>query len=322
MVTHSKIKSNKEIRHRKEILPGIITFALIIAFFIIPISATEQGDAASPWPRTIQDDQQQTVTVSSLPERIVSLAPSNTEVLFALGLDDQIVGVTDYCNYPEAAQKKSKIGGFSTVSIEKVIALKPDLVIASSGNNQEAIDRIKGLDIPVYYADAKNLDGIYTTFENLGYITGTSDKAKETVASLKAREEAVQKEGETLTKKPVVAHVIWYDPIYVSGKDTFQDELIRIAGGVNAFSEKDGHAIANIEEFISKNPDILMVNSGSGMGGNASEIMDYFKTEPRLAGLSAIKSDHAILVDSDIADRAGPRLWDLLEEIAPKIREI
>jgi iron complex transport system substrate-binding protein len=91
----------------------------------------------------------------------------------------------------------------------------------------------------------------------------------------------------------------------VSGKDTFQDELIQIAGGVNAFSDKQSHAIANIEEFINKNPDILMINSGSGMGGNSSEIIEYFKNEPRLSGLSAITSDNIIIVESSVADRPG-----------------
>jgi len=108
----------------------------------------------------------------------------------------------------------------------------------------------------------------------------------------------------------------------VSGKGTFQDELIQIAGGVNAFSDKSSHAIVNIEEFISKKPDIIMVNSGSGMGSDKTDIMEYFMNEPRLSGLSAIASNKTIMVDSDIADRAGPRLWDLLEEIAPKIREL
>jgi len=299
------------------------TFCVIIVTLLCsPLSGALQEERPDSWPRTIQDDQQQLVTVSSEPSRIVSLAPSNTEVLFALGLDDRIVGVTDYCNYPAEALDKSRIGGFSTVSIEKVVALHPDLIIASPGNNLEAVDRIKGLGIPVYYADAQNLYGIYATFEKLGYITGTSDKASEIIADLKAREEKVRKEGEAYTKKPVFAHVIWYDPIYVSGKGTFQDELIQIAGGVNAFSDKSSHTIANIEEFISKKPDIIMINSGSGMGSDKTDIMEYFMTEPRLSGLSAIASNKTIMVDSDIADRAGPRLWDLLEEIAPKIREL
>ncbi len=317
-----KSKCEMTFRNRTIWLKTATFCVIIVTLLCSPLSGALQEERPDSWPRTIQDDQQQSVMVPSVPSRIVSLAPSNTEVLFALGLDERIVGVTDYCNYPAEALDKSRIGGFSTVSIEKVVALHPDLVIASPGNNLEAVDRIKGLGIPVYYADAQNLDGICATFEKLGYITGTSDKASEIIADLKAREEKVRKEGEAYIKNPVIAHVIWYDPIYVSGKGTFQDELIQIAGGVNAFSDKSSHAIVNIEEFISKKPDIIMVNSGSGMGSDKTDIMEYFMNEPRLSGLSAIASNKTIMVDSDIADRAGPRLWDLLEEIAPKIREL
>ena len=317
-----KSKCEMTFRNRTIWLKTATFCVIIVTLLCSPLSGALQEERPDSWPRTIQDDQQQSVMVPSVPSRIVSLAPSNTEVLFALGLDERIVGVTDYCNYPAEALDKSRIGGFSTVSIEKVVALHPDLIIASPGNNLEAVDRIKDLGIPVYFADAQNLDGIYATFEKLGYITGTSDKASEILSDLKAREEKVRKEGEAYTKNPVIAHVIWYDPIYVSGKGTFQDELIQIAGGVNAFSDKSSHAIVNIEEFISKKPDIIMVNSGSGMGSDKTDIMEYFMNEPRLSGLSAIASNKTIMVDSDIADRAGPRLWDLLEEIAPKIREL
>ncbi len=317
-----KTQCDMRSRNRMVWLKEAIFCIIFMSLLCSPLLGALQEESPDSWPRTTQDDQQQSVVVSSEPSRIVSLAPSNTEVLFELGLDDRIVGVTDFCNYPAEALEKSKIGGFSTVSIEKVVALRPDLVIASPGNNQEAVDRIKDLGIPVYFADAQNLDGIYATFEKLGYITGTSDKASDIISDLKAREENVRKEGEAYTKKPVIAHVIWYDPIYVSGKGTFQDELIQIAGGVNAFSDKSSHAIVNIEEFISKKPDIIMVNSGSGMGSDKTDILEYFLTEPRLSGLSAIASNKTIMVDSDIADRAGPRLWDLLEEIAPKIREL
>lgn len=321
------MKNQKSLEWNDKMKSGkgfLIAFCLIIALslLLMPVSCADEGAGDASWPRTIEDDLQKQVTLDAKPERIVSLAPSNTEVLFALGLSDRIVGVTDYCTYPEEALEKSKVGGFSTVSIEKVIALKPDFIVASPGNNLEVVDRLSTLGIPVYYVEAEDLDQIYTTFEKLGSLTGTEDKATEIISDLKAREETVQKEGEALTEKPVVAHVIWNDPIYVSGKGTFQDELIRIAGGENAFADKEGHAIVNIEEFVHINPDILMINSGSGMGSDDADILEYFKTEPRLSALSAVTSDKIIRVDSDKADRAGPRLWDLLEEIAPKIREM
>jgi len=274
----------------------------------------------STYPRTVTDDQDKVVTLLKEPHRIISLAPSNTEILFSLGLDDNIVGDTDYCNYPEDAIGKSKIGGFSTVSIEKVMALKPDLVIAANGNNPDTITRIRDLGVPVYYSQAGNMDNILTTIEKIGYITGRSDTAEGLSKDLNTRAEKIEEKSKEKITHPTVAHVIWYDPIYVSGKNTFQDELINLAGGVNVFDKKDGHQIASVEELLSSNPDIILVNSGSGMGSNGSEIADYFKSDNRLSGLKAIKNNNIIIVDSDTADRAGPRLWDLLEKIAQEIQ--
>lgn len=115
------VLSNNEEKNKRKTLSWMISLVIILSFCIIPVYGELQNDPSTPWPRTIQDDQQQTVVLQSPPERIVSLAPSNTEVLFALGLDDRIVGVTDYCDYPQEALEKSTIGGFSTVSIESLL---------------------------------------------------------------------------------------------------------------------------------------------------------------------------------------------------------
>jgi iron complex transport system substrate-binding protein len=286
------------------------------------MAIAEQTPDNLSWPRTETDDQGISITLDKPSQRIVSLAPSNTELLFALGLDDRIVGVTDYCDYPEQAAGKDKIGGFSTVSIEKVTALQPDLVFASEGNNPDTVERIRSLGIPVFLVDMNSMEEILKTLTKIGTLTGTSSQASGLVTSLTKRSERIMTEGEKLVRHPTVAHVIWNDPLYASGGETFQDELIRLSGGVNAFSEKESHQIVGVEEFLSKNPDILLINSGSGMGGNSSDISTWFREESRLSGLTAVKDNQIILVDADMADRAGPRLWDLLEEIAPRIRAL
>jgi iron complex transport system substrate-binding protein len=299
----------------------VITAFFLLFFTTFIVFADGVISDGLPYPRTITDDQNVKVTLTNAPGRIISLAPSGTELLFALGLDDRIVGVTSYCNYPDQALHKEQVGGYSTVSIEKVTFLDPDLVVAADGNNPETLDRIRTMGIPVYCTDVTSLSHVQKTLDNIGYLTGVSDKAKELNSELTSRSEQIRLLGEELENHPSVAHVIWNDPIYVSGSGTFQDELIRISGGKNAFGDKKGHQIAGVEEFISCNPDILMINAGSGMGGNSSDIARYFRTEPRLSGLTAVKQDHILLVDADTADRAGPRLWDLLEQIAPVIRK-
>ena len=299
---------------------NLIFFCLFLVSLISCITTAEQIPESLSWPRTATDDQGITISLDKPPERIVSLAPSNTELLFALGLDDRIVGVTDYCNYPEQATTKGKIGGFSTVSIEKVTALQPDIVFAAEGNNPDTVERIRSLGIPVYLVDVSSMEDILETLTTMGTLTGTSSQASYLVANLSQRSERIRTEGQNIARHPLVAHVIWNDPLYVSGGETFQDELIRISGGENAFNDKESHHIASVEEFLSKNLDLLIINAGSGMGGNNSDIAAWFRAEPRLSGLSAVRENHIILVDADQADRAGPRLWDLLEEIAPQIR--
>lgn len=298
----------------------MIITCLLFASLISGVAIAEYTPDSLSWPQTATDDQGVTISLEKIPERIVSLAPSNTELLFALGLGDRIVGVTDYCNYPEKATTIEKIGGFSTVSIEKVTAMQPDLVFAAEGNNPDTVQRIRSLGIPVYLVDVSSMDGILKTLKTMGSLTGSSSQASDLVANLTERSEQIRAEGESISNHPTIAHVIWNDPLYVSGGKTFQDELIRISGGKNAFEDKESHHIASVEEFLTKNPDILIINSGSGMGGNNSDIATWFKDEPRLSGLQAVRENHIILVDADRADRAGPRLWDLLEEIAPQIR--
>lgn len=297
-------------------------FACILACIIICGTVGGESTQDPAWPVSVTDDSGTLVTMDRPPERIISLAPSNTELLFALGLDDRIIGVTDYCDYPGPALLKEKIGGFSTVSLEKVTALRPDLVCAAEGNNPDTVQRLRSLGIQVYLVDVTSMEEILRTISVLGHLTGTSAEAERIIRELSDRSAGICATAEDLPRRPVVAHIIWNDPLYISGGGTFQDELIRLSGGVNAFERKEGHQITGIEEFLHADPDLLLINAGSGMGGNTSDLAEWFREEPRLSGLHAVQEGRLIVVDADMADRAGPRLWDLLEEIAPQIRDI
>ncbi|PKL59473.1 MAG: hypothetical protein CVV33_07665, partial [Methanomicrobiales archaeon HGW-Methanomicrobiales-4] len=229
-VSMNRVSNN--IRHHDHDTPSswlVRLFVFIILASLCFTCAYADGGVSDthPYPRSITDDQKVTVTLTTAPVRIISLAPSDTEILFALGLEDRIIGVTDYCNYPVQATQKEKVGGFSTVSIEKVAALSPDLVVAADGNNPDTVDRIRSMGIPVYYTDAQSMSDIQKTLENIGYLTSVSDQAEKLNDELSQRSEQVQIQGEKLIQHPSVAHVIWNDPIYVSGSGTFQDELIR-----------------------------------------------------------------------------------------------
>ncbi len=266
---------------------------------------------------TVTDDFGETVTIRGVPQRIVSLAPSNTEILYSLGLWDRVVGITDYCNYPPTAADKPKVGGFSTISIERVIAANPDLVFAALGNTEDVVNRLRTLGMTVVSLNPETISDVLQNIELVGAATGQEEEASACVKDLRARIQAVTKKTEGLTEKPSVAHVIWYDPIWVSGGGTFQDEVIRMAGGTNAFGSVEGWSIIGLEEFLTSDPEYILVSSGTGMGEGGYDIIHtYFMNEPRMQRLKAVQDGHVYVVDADIISRGSPRIVDALEEVA------
>jgi iron complex transport system substrate-binding protein len=269
---------------------------------------------------TITDDFGEAVTIRGLPRRIVSLAPSNTEILYALGLGDRVIGVTDYCNYPEEARARPKVGGYSTVNLEKVVALEPDLVVGSFGNTEDAIKRLRSLGLTVVTLNPQTIDDIFHDIRLVGTMTGTEGNASACVDGLRQRVRVVEQKTSDLSSRPSVAQVVWYDPIWVSGRNTFQDEVIQKAGGKNSFNLSTGWAIIGLEEFFTTDPEYIIVNSGTGMGDSAYDILhDYFMNEPRLQNVSAVRNGHVYTIDADIISRGGPRIVDALEVVAAEL---
>jgi len=266
----------------------------------------------------VTEDSGKTVLIRGEPQRIVSLAPSNTEILYALGLEDRIVAVTERCDYPPATTEKPKVGGFSTVNIEKVIAMEPDLIFTTPANTDEVIDRLRTLGMTVVTLDPQTIDGVLHDIELAGRATGQEEQASILIEGLRARMGVVAEEAaETRDEQPSVAHVIWHDPLWVCGQGTFQNEVITIAGGTNAFGSVDGWSIVSLEEFVTTNPDYILVSSGSGMDRDGYDaIYNYIITEPRLQRLDAVRNDRVYVIDADIVSRGSPRIVDALEEVA------
>ena len=300
---------------------SVILMLAVLCLFVAPAPAAAPADQNSPFERTVTDDSGATVTLHGEPQRIVSLAPANTEILFALGLGDKVVGVTDYCNYPPEAKTKPSIGGYSTVSVEKVVALRPDLIVASYGNGADVVSQLTALNQTVITLNPANVSGVLDDITLIGYATGTEDNATALVTSLQSRIDAVEQNASAMTVHPKVAHIVWNDPLYVSGNGTFQDELITMAGGTNAFADKQYWATVSAEEFIAADPDILIVNSGTGMGGDTDSIARALENDTRFANVAAIKNHHVYVIDSDMVDRGGPRIVDALEIVAADIRD-
>jgi iron complex transport system substrate-binding protein len=265
---------------------------------------------------TVIDDAGNTISLNVTPSRIVSLSPSNTEILAALGLLDRVVGVTDVDNYPPEVNNITHIGDYSAISIEKVAALQPDLVISSDITPQATVDRLRELGLTVVVVSPQNIGDMIRDVRMVGMITGTGPRADQLAGNLSDRLNAVLPCTQPF-ERPTVAHVVWDDPLYVSGNDTLQNDVILHAGGVNAFSEKDGWGTVSLEEFLMKNPDVIIVNGGNGMDPTKNDvILEEFMTNPQYASLSAVKNHRVYAVDADIISRPGPRIVDATEQVA------
>ena len=285
--------------------------ALFTALLLLLLFAAGGVSAVS-----ITDDLGVIVTIENHPERIVSLSPANTEILFALGLDEKIVGVTEYCTYPDAALSKEKIGGFSTVNIEKVSVLNPDLIVAADGNSEETVSHLRELGFTVITINADTIDTTLDDILLLGKATGADDEAEALVSSMKEDLEEIA-EKTSAEEKPTILHCMWTDPLWVSGSGTFQDEMITAAGGVNAAADEGGWVALTMEKFLTMNPDIIVVDSGNGMGVGADDALrDFFLKDPRMQSLSAVQNEQVYVVNADIIDRGGPRIVEGVEALA------
>ena len=273
--------------------------------------------SAADWePVTITDDLGVTVTIDKYPERIVSLSPANTEILFALGLGDRIVGVTEYCTYPEAALSKDKIGGFSTINTEKIAVLNPDLLVAADGNSEETIAHLRELGYTIITVNADTIDTTLADIRLIGKAAGVESAAEELVSSMKADLAGIAEKTKG-AEKPTILHCMWTDPLWVSGSGTFQDEMISAAGGVNAAAAEGGWVALTMEKFLTMNPDIIVVDSGDGMGvGTDDALKNFFLKDSRMQSLSAVQNERVYVVNADIIDRGGPRIVEGVEALA------
>jgi len=253
-------------------------------------------------------------------ERIISTSPSNTEILFALGLEDKVIGVTTYCNYPEEAEEKEKIGGFSTVDIELIINSTPDLVLASSMMKDEDIKKLEGTGIEVVVIDPENIDEILENIELIGNLTGKEKEALNIAENLEKRINKVKENAENLKKKPKVMYVVWHEPLMSAGRKTFANDLIEIAGGENIYSDTEvQYPTISLESVIDRNPDIIITSMGHGDAKNLT--YEYIMNEPRLKNVNAVKNGRVYGIDTDLTGRPGPRIIDGLERFAEWIQE-
>ena len=259
------------------------------------------------------------MTIEKLPQRIISLAPSNTEILFALGLGDKVVGVTQYCDYPEEAKSKPRVAGYSTPALEKVVSLEPDLILAEAIHEKTVLPALEKQELTVIVTSAKSINTVLEDITLVGQIMGRSKAAARLVDDLSDRIEAVANKTKDLapTERLRVLHVIWHDPIWTMGSETFVDDMIQKAGGVNIFADEFKKSrVVSMEAVVDRNPQVILV---SGMGTTQNLIYNSIKGDSRLSGVDAVVNGHVYQIDGDLVERSGPRIVDGLELVAKLI---
>jgi len=289
---------------------GICTILLIL------LASVAGGCQPQFQPGTFTDDLGREIRIDGIPQRIISLAPSNTEILFALGLGDRVGGVTEFCDYPEAAKVKPKIGGFSTVDIESVVALEPDLILATSVHETKVIPRLEQLGLTVVALAPKTVDGVLSSIILVGKITGKSQEATQLVASLAERIKAItdKTDGLSESQRPSVFYILWHDPLMTPGSGTHHDDLIQMAGGTNIARELTDYADISLEAVIDANPKVMIAGVGHGAGEDLP--LQFIQTAPILENIDARRNNRVYEIDADLIGRPTPRLIEALELFA------
>jgi iron complex transport system substrate-binding protein len=272
----------------------------------------------TPAPIVLTDGLGRTVSLPAPAQRIVSLAPGNTEILFAIGAGSQVVGRDAYSDYPEEAKKVADIGGgFGELNTEVILAQKPDLVLAGSLTPPEQLKALEGLGLTVFgVANPKDFPGLFDNMRLVAQLTGRTPQAEELIAGLQKRVEAVQEKLGTSASRPLVFYELdGTDPNapWTPGPGSFVDRLITLAGGDNLGAKLDSEWVqVSIEELIARNPQIILIGDATWGGVTLEDV----RSRPGWKSLTAIQDDQMFVFDDNLVSRPGPRLVDGLEAMA------
>jgi len=289
----------------------LLSIALIIALILtIYIFAKPTSEAEPVSPEYVFDDLGRLVAINGTPQRIVSLSPSNTEILFALGLGDKVVGVTDWCNYPPEALDKEKVGGYVTPDIEKIVALNPDLILVAYGTPMEVINTMVGLGLTVFGIKTTDLDDVLNDIKTVGEITDKEVEAQVLTSEMAVGIKAVTDQTEELEQRPKVFYIVGHEPsLWTAGSGTFIHELIEKGGGVNICQNITGYAEISIEYVLARDPEMIITSSWPG-------IYEWAMNSTELEVTAARQSGSVYTCDDNLVQRPGPRLVEGLEWFA------
>ena len=273
---------------------------------------TDGGDEAFA---RIVDQMDRELVLQKVPERIISISPANTEIVFALGLGDRLVGVTDYCSYPSQASEKTSIGGFSDPNLEKIVALEPNLILADSFH-KEVVLKLDEMGIPVLVLNSQSLQEIYEAIELVAIATGVEAEFEILVSDMKGRISAVEERLASIEddKKVRVYFEVYSDPMMSAGNQAVINEIISIAGGLNIFADIDStYPVVSAEAVVKRDPQVILFPN---YHGTEEFIAGLLQDRPGWGKISAVENERVHGVEDDVFSRPSPRFVDAVEAAA------
>lgn len=302
-------------RHRMSLV-ALLALAILAAIVALAACGDSSSDTASPaaaGPVTVTDDAGTEVTLDAPAAKVVSVAPANTEIAFALGAGDKLVGVTTLCDYPAEAKQIAKIGDFSNPSLEKIVALEPDLVLVTSGEQDRFRAKLADLGVATYMVDPTDLDELYADLENVGDLMGVRGNADTVVGDMKEQVAAIE-EKVAGAEAPTVFFEIYGEPLMTAGTGTIIDDLVTTAGGVNmGAAAGDWYPQYNAEKLIEEDPQVYVAVKGSMSDPVA------IAERPGYDQLTAVRNGAVYIIDDNLVTRPGPRVVLGLQQLAQMI---
>lgn len=275
--------------------------------WLLPLVLIAVGSAIVAWPRPTTPPPR-----GGTPRRIVCLAPALTETVFALGVGDRVVGRTEWCTWPPEASRVPVVGGMGQPDLEHVIALCPDLVLAPALGRREDYERLRRAGLRVEELDPGTLADVLSTIRRIGSWLETGPAAEGVVARIEAERDRVAK---AVAGRPRIraAFVVGHDPLFVSGKGTFADDLLSMAGAENACGDVSGWERYGMEDFLARDPGVIL---DSTMGKERDSDAALVAFWDRWKGLAAVKAGRVKAIDADLTNRPGPRIGEALGHLA------
>jgi iron complex transport system substrate-binding protein len=294
-------------KRRAWTIPLLLAVALLFGPRLAVAASGEAGQ------RSVVDPTGRAVRVPADPRRVVALAPSVTEIVYALGQETRLVGVTRFSNYPPAAEKLPLVGSYIQLDVERIVALQPDLCIAvKDGNPIAAVEQLEALGLPVFAIDPLDLETVMQSVRAVGDLLGAEPQAETVVSDMRRRIEKVRARVAQTTRRPTLFFQIGVSPIVSVGSNTFIHTLIELAGGVNVAAGPSPYPRFSREQVIALAPEVIVISAME----RAAQFEQVKAEWMQWPAIPAVKSQAVFIAPNDLFDRPSPRLVEALEVLA------